>query len=236
MTDECGLCRAGAGPCTCQVPCGAPDCPCTASACPGPTRDGHRCDVPGLPVWCRPCQDRIVDAVQGLTEACVHLSPGRVEAPDGDTDRTRRATVDGSPSPSPAWDLVDEVIRWATAAEDRLRAHLGHASRTTQRHRVLTDAVGYLTANATPWLCSPGAVDDGRTALVLHRRAVVAAGIDDLEHRMDGVVCPVCDRKALARKDGSDYVECRACRNRWHEKEYGHLTRVYAAELEASGS
>jgi ribosomal protein L37AE/L43A len=57
---------------------------------------------------------------------------------------------------------------------------------------------------------------------------------------MDGVICPVCDRKALARKDGSDYVECRACHNRWHEREYGILIRVYAAEvatqLEASGS
>jgi ribosomal protein L37AE/L43A len=83
-------------------------------------------------------------------------------------------------------------------------------------------------------------VADGRAALGLYRRVAVAAGVDELVHRMDGVICPVCDRKALARKDGSDYVECRACHNRWHEREYGILIRVYAAEvatqLEASGS
>lgn len=236
MIGACDLCTTGAGTCTCRVPCDSDTCPCAATPCPGPNRAGHRDPTPGLPVWCRACQDRITDAVRGLPEACVHLSPGRVEVSDLDTDRTRRATVDGAPSPSPAWDMVDEVIRWAMAAEDRLRAHLGHASRAGESHRVLTDAVRYLTGHATPWLCSPAAVDDGRTALLLGRRATVASGIDELEHRMDGVFCPACDRKALVRRDGADYVECRACRNRWHENAYGLLVKVYAAELEAAGS
>lgn len=191
-------------------------------------------------MWCRPCQDLIVDAIGRLPELCARLSPGRIARPTGDTDENRRATVTGSPSLSPAWDEIDAVIRFAVDAEDRLRAHLGHSNRSRVRHRVLTDAVTYLTAQSTAWLCTPWAAEDGRATLVLARRVEVAAGADRLVHRL-AAPCPACEMRGLVetsliRDDGADHVSCRICGSSWPEAEYRRLTLVLASAVKDEAS
>lgn len=226
---RCQWCATAEGPCTCEWRCEWHRCR-AAVPCPGPTRHGHRAAVAGAPVWCRPCQARIVSAVTELPEACARLAPGQVAAPSTVTDPTRRTTVTGSPSLSPAWDEIDAVTRWAVDAEDRLRCHLDH-SPLPARRRLLDDAVAYLAAQSTAWLCTPWAVEDGRAALTWHHRITTATGFDELVHRLDAP-CPApgCGLRALVRENGSDHVVCRACRNAWPEEEYHWLTRLIAAE------
>jgi hypothetical protein len=233
--NHCPWCTTGAGDCTCLSPCDSELCTAGGGTlCPGPTRNGHRIPVPGMPVWCRPCQARITAAVAGLPAACRLLAPGRLANPAGDTDATRHSTVTGSPSPSPAWDEVDVVLRWAVAAEDRLRHHLRHSIRVNVK-RTLWDAVAYLAAQATPWLCTPWAAEDGRTALILSRRIETASGRDRVVHRLPAP-CPApgCNRLALVRDDGSNYVACRACGSRWPEADYRRLTLILTSEARGS--
>ena len=234
MIEQCQWCATWDGPCTCDWRCPWNHCRAPVP-CPGPSaKYGHRVAVPGVPVWCRACQAIIVSAVAELPEACTRLLPGQVAAPSTVTDPTRRTTVTGSPSLSPAWDEIDAVTRWAVDAEDRLRAHLNHSARPARR-RLLVDAVTYLTGQATAWLRTPWAVEDGRTALTWHHRITAATGFDELVHRLDAP-CPACNLQALVRENGSDHVVCRACRNTWPEAEYHWLTRLIAAEHQGNGS
>ena len=198
--------------------------------CPGTTRDGHRRATRGEPLWCRPCQEEIVQAVRALPVVCRALSPGRLSRHPGETDATRRATVTGSPSGSPGWDELDAVLRWAAVVEVRLRARLGHAQVVGTRR--LTDTCRYLAAWSTPWLCGPDAHVEGRDAVLLWRRVVRGTGWDELVHRLDGVRCPACGAHALVREDGASAVSCRVCRNTWSEERYRHLTLVLVAEVE----
>lgn len=198
--------------------------------------------VEGAPVWCRPCADRIARAVARLPELAAALYDRTLEdggkiAATGQSDATRKATRAGSPSGSPAWDAVDELVAWATGVEDRLRAELGHAdvprggTSTVVQARFLVEAVRYLGHWATALLSSSFAVRAGADAIALERRAERAAGVDRLVHRLPAP-CPSCDRKALVREDGSEQVDCKACGRVWTEGDYRRLVVVVAADYQ----
>ncbi len=235
---ECRWCTDSIGACVCKTRCTADTCrvPGTGDTrCPGLGRDGHRRPTRGEPDWCSPCREHIVKAVLRLPVACRALSPGQLVHHPGETGATRRATIVGSPSGSPAYDELDAVLRWAAETEDRLRDRLGH-SRITGARR-LTDSCRYLAGWSTAWLCGPDAHDDGREAVALYRRVVRGTGWDELVHRLDGVRCPVCQCQALFREDGSSEVRCGVCFGTWPEELYRHLTRVLADEArEGMGS
>lgn len=167
----------------------------------------------------------------GLPETLARLAPGRLAAPPGDTDRSRHGTGDAAPSPSPAWDEIDAATRWAVDCEDRLRAHLGHSEIPGHR-RSLDQAVAYLRAHATAWLCTPWAVDDGLDAIRWARRLTQATGTERLVHRLE-TPCPRCHVMALTRDDGDEWVECRnpRCGAGWDLDRYEELIHAVAATV-----
>jgi len=136
------------------------------------------------------------------------------------------------PSPSPAWDQADEIIRWAVNTEDQLRARIGDMGRGPRPWRTLSAAVWFLTAHATPLLSSPDAVSIGFDALRMSRRLEQVTGTDRLIHRLPGA-CMVCKRKGLQREDGKELVKCRACGATWHWDYYQLLARAFADEVRA---
>lgn len=199
--------------------------------------------TPGAPVWCRWCAGRITTALDRLPNLAGELAlrgvadGGRLAAA-GEAGRATRAKVTGSPSGSPAWDAADELIEWAWATEDRLRAHLCHsrAVRAVRLHgsgavRVLNlgGSVGYLREWVSALLSAPFADEVGQQVLGLVRRAERAAGLDRLVHHLP-VPCPTCDVRALVREDGADQVDCGACGRVWTEDEYRRLVVVVASD------
>lgn len=198
----------------------------------------------GAPVWCHPCGDRITRALQQLPPLAGELAlrgvtdGGRLAA-SGEAGRATHAKVAGSPSGSPAWDAADEIIEWAHATEDALRAHLNHSSlvrvrvhaSAAVRVNYLDRSVRYLREWVSALLAAPSAEQYGREALALVRRAERAAGLDRLIHRLPAP-CPSCDTLALTREDGSDQVECKACDRVWPEDDYRRLVLVVAQDYQ----
>lgn len=187
--------------------------------------------IAAAPVWCRECQKQIVDAISGFPGQCKDLTPGFLNVgKDASTGPHSTAVI--PPSPSPAWDQADEIIRWAVNTEDQLRARIGDMGRGPRPWRTLSSAVWYLTAHATPLLSCPDAVAIGFDALRMNRRLVQVTGTDRLVHRLPGL-CMVCDRRSLQRKDGDDLVKCKACGATWYEDYYQFLVKALADEVRA---
>jgi hypothetical protein len=191
-------------------------------------------DVPMIaaaPMWCRPCQDRITAAIAGFPDQCEPLTPGGLNTPH-DQATSRPSTGVNPPSPSPAWDTADEVIRWAVNTEDVLRARIGESGFGQRPWRTLGAAVAYLTGHSTALLSCPDAVAIGFDAIRLGRRLTQVTGTDRLVHRLPGT-CMVCDRVSLQRLDGDDLVKCRACGACWAWEQYEFLARAYADGVNA---
>lgn len=172
----------------------------------------------------------------GVCAATSVPQPGRLAAGTGDSDGTRHSTRTGSPSGSPAWDAVDQLISWACRTEDKLRGRLHHSpvervwwdASTGHRADCLTQACDYLTTWCTALLSSPEATRAGRDVLRLERRAEQATGQDRLTHHLPGP-CPACKRRGrLRRDDGDELVQCQACRATWAWDYYQLLAKVYA--------
>jgi N6-adenosine-specific RNA methylase IME4 len=129
------------------------------------------------------------------------------------------------------------IAAWAAGVEAALRAHLGHsrvvrarvAASGAVRVNYLDRSVTYLREWLSALLAAPFALDAGRQALELARRAERAAGLDRLVHHLP-VPCPSCDMRTLTREDGAEQVECRACGDVWPEDTYRRLTLVLASD------
>lgn len=199
--------------------------------------DGNTIDAePGQPVWCRPCADRITATLPRVLDLLVEArtrTDGRLNTGRDTGDGTRRGTRTGSPTGSASLDVADEVTAWLADQVDELADHLGHATRSRRdtRGRLLhaSDAARYLANHASAWLCTPWAVESGRDALAWVTRLERTTGLDRLRHRLKAP-CPACDRLTLVRDDGSDLVQCAACRASWDESAYQRLVGVLADE------
>ena len=201
-----------------------------------PRLDLIRHDVPmveAAPVWCRPCQDSIYDNIRDFPKLCEGLTPGALNT-GRDVQTGSRASSVTPPSPSPAWDQADEIIRWAVNTEDMLRAHIRDFGRGGQRPwRDLGSAVSYLTLHTTALLSCADAVAIGFEALRMHRRLTKITGADKLVHRLPGT-CMLCKRRSLQRQDGDDLVKCRACGATWDKEYYSFLVKNSADVVRAS--
>ncbi len=238
----------------------------TGACCPGPHRSlGPGGVCPGRqPVWCVGCGVDITARVARFP-ADVELIRGRRDGrvmTGAPVARPRGGGYDApasTGSPSPAWDLADEVMRWVRHLEVRLRQHLGDPP---PRPGVsLTGAVAYLRHRRSALLCwdtrlhtttpasasadhdpwAPGDVGDlgmaeaevvGRAVRGLSARLERAAGVDRLTHRLTPP-CPACARRTLVRDDGRDEVWCTTCRRAWPEEHYRVLVRLIVAEEQA---
>jgi len=197
-----------------------------------PQRPTHNIPMsPAAPDWCRPCQEHITATIAGFPAQCEPLTPGPLNTPHGAGNSRPTAGVT-TPSPSPAWDQADEIIRWAVNTEDQLRAHIGDHQFGQRPWRTLESATIYLTSRATALLSCPDAVAIGFDALRLARRLEQVTGTDRLIHRLPGT-CMLCGRRSLQRKDGDDLVVCRACGASWDWGHYQFLAKSYADAVHA---
>jgi Zn ribbon nucleic-acid-binding protein len=188
----------------------------TDEPCPGrhdPLDHPH-----GAPVWCLGCARAIAAGLRRIPTLTAQVAVNR----DGTLVRGRGAAMEvrvarlDPASPSPAWDVVDHVLRWARGWADTLASQLG---RWDDDPGDLTPAglpvydlaadVTYLEHHLTPLLVGPDAVEAGRAVLSMARHLERGAGQEAAKHPLQAP-CPACDRLSLWRLDGSERVECAA--------------------------
>lgn len=179
--------------------------------CPG-------CNDTGDPTWCQTDGARVITAITSLPDHCRHLTAGTHNT-GTDVDLGVHTLNVHPPSPSPAWDTADEVIRWAVHTEDNLRAHQGHADRRTEPYRTLATAVAYLSAQSASLLASPDAEHVGLHALALAKRLEQITGTDQPTTRLSQP-CPHCHNRGLEHIDGDETVRCRTCLGSWPWSHY----------------
>jgi len=205
-----------------------------------------------LPVWCRPCQDDIIDALNRLPRRVAELAAmgGRVAAGARTDESVKRAPGSAAPSPSPGWDHIDKTVRVVLAIEDDLRSvtgdppagrlrpssakYRGDAGTTRDRINALHAATQYMTRYRAALLSQTDAARIGRVITRTDRHLELLTGRDPLTHRLP-VPCPSCDYLSLTRRDGDDKIRCGrwACARVWREDQYEWLTHV-AVEVMSS--
>lgn len=187
----------------------------TSAACPGP----HLQDAPdGVPVWCLDCARKIeaeLERIPTLTAQVAVLRDGSLVKAAGSALEVVSKAIDPA-SPSPAWDAVDAVLRWARWWRDTLAQQIG---RWDHDHGAVTPAllpahdlaadVDYLGRHLTPLLVGPDAVAAGQAVLSMASNLERGAGQESAKHALSAP-CPKCDRLSLWRLDGSERVECAA--------------------------
>jgi hypothetical protein len=208
-------------------------------ACPG----HHDDDRPGAPVWCAECTERIRQSLRGLPAAYRALANTQTVAT---RERPERVGPAGPGSVPREIAHADEILRTVCGWEDELRRHLGQVRRwlpTGHVHegRDLVVAVEYLLARHAAAVCAPFAVEYGQEVFALRAEAVVLVGGGDTavrpsRVRIEGVLCPLCGRQGLYRRNGAEGVACAHCDAAGSEAEYGAHTRLQAQEYAAAGS
>lgn len=184
---------------------------------------------------CHRCAAATRTAIRGLPDLAVQasahrdgrLTPGREDEPTG-----RRAVNPDPASPSPGWNLTDEILRWLYKTAE---SHADAArSRGPFRYRLdgvptpqnAVQLAGYILDNLD-WYATviPNDIYDEATGL--HARSERASGRDEFMQRIKKP-CPSCDRRTLVREDGTERVICRnkACRVVWLEGDYDWLAHV----------
>lgn len=181
--------------------------------------------VPGRPLWCHDCTNTITENLRAIPDLAAHLGSGPLATPPTEIGRLSKADVHVSPSPS--YDLFDEVNRWAIDLEDHLRARLGHPLPDTSRY--LGRSIAYLLGHLSPLLSlDPDGIEAGMSAKSWQRRLTNATGTQRLIHRIPGE-CPraKCGKRGMMRRhDGDDLVKCTACGACWDVDHWRFLARA----------
>lgn len=198
----------------------------THEPCPNPRHTGDD-KPPGAPVYCLACHDRTLAQLGRLGTLAAHLwtLPLHRFAPATPAGRTARTRLSAAPSPAPAFDLYDEILRWAVDWEDTFRDHAGHTPVNGPRY--LYKSTGHLAA----WLDTLLRQDFAQDFIdELHQRVHMlehATGTDRLVHRLP-IECPACHARGLRRDDGSDTVYCCACDRLYTWDDYLAFANAFA--------
>ena len=188
----------------------------TALPCPGQhDPDWH---PSGAPVWCldhaRMIEARLQRIPRLAAAVAIRRDGALVKGTESPLEVVAKALDPASPSP--AWDAVDAVLRWARWWRDTLAQQIGrwdhdHGAVTTAllpAHDLAAD-VDYLGRHLTPLLVGPDAVAAGQAVLMMASNLERGAGQEAAKHALSAP-CPKCDRLSLWRLDGSERVECAA--------------------------
>ena len=179
--------------------------------CPG----RHTTPVPGMPVWCRPCQTTIQARLFDLPGQYVRL------VANGAAETTGGELVSGSRAPrevSKGVAHADEILRTVCGWEDALAGHLHHGPAVypcshSNHGAALWAAVAYLGRFHTAAMAAPFAVDYGQEIPRFARQAEALLRASTAPTSLSAP-CPDCDLLTLRRKPGSDTVSCAYCG--WH--------------------
>ncbi|ASU81517.1 hypothetical protein CDO52_00800 [Nocardiopsis gilva YIM 90087] len=165
--------------------------------------------VPGEPVWCRRCAGAIrhsladLDNLSALIAAEADGHRGRGD----DSDKVRRSK--GTPSPSPAADLIDALYGDLTHWEAVYREAIGAGTRP-ERSRgatALTISISWLSVHLDGVLTWPWSVDMGLAVLRWQRRLQATAKARPPARRKP-FPCPRCDRRTLIYEEDRDLIRC----------------------------
>lgn len=171
--------------------------------------------------WCQDCDDEIRSAVGGLPALASKCR--RIGGESGRLAPTPPSEVHvmaiAAPSPSPAFDMCDLIWRWPSKWGQMLGSHLDQPIGPDV-------SFDWLIGHWSALMAAPFAVEFGKDALALYRRAELAAGADSLVHHLPAP-CMHCDRKALTRTDGKERVTCGYCHRWWKWEDYERLAVAY---------
>ena len=183
----------------------------TTGPCPGPCNRRWRLAdvdlVPGQPVWCGRCVPKIHDALACLPDllAMLHADAYHATRAPGDG----RGSHDGSPSPAPALDELDEVVRVLQGWEDAYRSAKGWpAAQRPAGVATLLDTHRWLLAHVDVACQHPDlGADLGLELLALARRLSGAVCAEPRRRRMPEP-CPACSQRTLVHVAGDAWVRC----------------------------
>jgi Zn ribbon nucleic-acid-binding protein len=210
----------------------------------GNTGPRKRPSYAGRPWWCEYHQRQLRDIIGDLENLWqqLHLE-ARYGTPKTTAARTTRAL---SPSPAPAIDDADQLVRWLNDWDDHWRTRLNHPAAQPPpgswaslkaSSSYLHAHLGLILRHDIPQLgdnllelTTPLPVLFGEELLATHLQLLKRTSRDRLIHRLNAP-CPSCDMRALYREDGADGVDCGACERHWTEVEYQRLVYVLAEEL-----
>ncbi|MFI6516849.1 hypothetical protein ACIBF1_14910 [Spirillospora sp. NPDC050679] len=185
--------------------------------CPGPCNNPRRPrrpasgpPTPGDPVWCGRCQVLLRARLAELDDLAAKLAASPETQGSGRSER-----VSGSrsrPSPSPAVDDLDELLRTLLGWEDAYREHRSFAPRPRRGRyaATLASCVAWLGAHLDGLLVFPGAADFGLEVMEMHRR-LRSRTSSPAPRRRAPEPCPECDLLTLVHNPATDEVRCRAC-------------------------
>ena len=168
----------------------------------------------GDPVWCVRDATAIRHCLTQLSDLAALLAAD-VAGQRGPAGEDAKVTTSrGHPSPSPAVDTLDEILRCLEDHEAtyRRRRRLPDAPQRMAELRVDL-AVAFLLRHldgALAVVAADAGVQLGRDIVRLHRLARAHTHSDEARRRMP-VPCPRCDLKSLSYRAGDTYVSCESC-------------------------
>ncbi|MEV0382377.1 hypothetical protein [Nonomuraea sp. NPDC050643] len=163
----------------------------------------------GTPLWCLNDSAAIRAALTDLDEQMTL----RLLAADGHGSLNLEERVSGSvepPSPSPAHDQLDELVRWLRDWERAYRDTQGWppAPYRGESAPALTSCVAWLAAHLDGLLAHPDlSVAFGSGVLSWHAEISAAAKTKRRRIAMQ-MRCPQCHLATLSKLDGEDRIEC----------------------------
>lgn len=166
--------------------------------------------VAGTPLWCLNDSAAIRSALVDLDEQMTL----RLLASDGHGSLNLNERVSGSiepPSPSPAHDQLDELVRWLRDWERAYRDSQGWSAAPYRGESApaLTSCVAWLTAHLDGILAHPElSVGFGSGLLSWHAELSAAAKTKPRRISMQ-MRCPQCHLATLSKLEGEDRIECR---------------------------
>lgn len=181
----------------------------------------------GEPNWC----PRDATAIAGRLAELVDLVPlleATIDGHRGPAGDDAKVTVSqGHPSPAPAVDDIDEVLRTIEAYEVTYRALRGFPpppARSADLRLCLSAA--FLQRYLRGALGSAVGHQLGYDITRLHRMVRARTHSDEAKRRMPAP-CPRCDMKCLTYRAGDTYVACEGCGRLMLLGEYdAHVTEL----------
>lgn len=212
-----------------------PGCYCTRKCSDYQDHDHCYGCQPDVGHYCQKCADQFRDSLRSIPQLVTQVAQQpRLITKQSTGDTSRRSTKVDQQSPSPAWDLADEIIQWAQAWAWVVAGRPGYDPVRVDNAgipvREISACITHISNRLTQALTESYHMDIWDETTEYARRLELVTGLDRLTHRLKEP-CPSCGLRTLTREDGADHVRCanRTCGRTWTEGEYDNLAHVAAS-------
>lgn len=179
---------------------------------PDPPQPPQVQPVDGAPVWCARCAAvirRELAELDELAAALAALPPG-IRPVAGHRPDKVSVSSPHPPSPSPAADNLDALIRWLQSYEDAWREANGWES-APQRGKLstaTTACINWLRMHLDGVLATEDLAGDFGAGVRFWHRSLRAASHTESYARHVNQSCPKCRRYTLYEHVGEDFIRC----------------------------